>query len=669
MSLFAKMKGKTTFSAPVFIPSFIFIAVTAAVCIAFPKWAEDVLGRLKNYAFSNFSWFYVLVVSLFILFLLLLALSRYGDIRLGGDDEEAEFPFFSWVAMLFAAGMGVGLMFFGAAEPLMHSVSDITEGASQQKAMLFTFYHWGIHAWAIYGVIALSLAYFGFRYRLPLSLRSTFYPILKDKINGPIGHTIDAFALTATIFGIITTLGYGASQLDAGLQHIGLFSYDGFASKVVIIFVVISIAILSAISGVGRGVRRLSEINLGLAISLMAFILLTGSTIYLLSAFSENIGYYLSSVVRLSFKTFAYDGTHTGWFTGWTVLYWAWWFSWAPFVGLFIARISRGRTIREFIFGVLLIPTVFNLLWFTIFGNSALLTDAASNGALAAMTGSPENLLFAFLDYFPLSSVTSFFAVIILALFFITSADSGIFVLNNIASSGRAVNMPRWQSVLWGGIMIVLAIALLNSGGLGAVQAMTLVVALPFAIIMVMMCFSLIRGLQVDSEYSSTRLSEGGVSWSGSNWKERLKQILTQTQEDDIEKFIHKVVRPALNLIRTELAEEHGLKVKVDESRGAERTIQLSIEKGEMRNFVYGVCIKSKDASQAMLDDEHIPSAQHKIIYVPMTYFGDGRSGYDVQYMSRDELIADVLKQYQRYLVLLNSDKHALMTQAPLEED
>lgn len=668
MSLLSQLKKNTTFSAPVFFPSFIFIVLTAVVTIAAPQWAEEKLGLLKSLAFTGFSWFYILSVSLFIIFLLLLALSRFGDIRLGSDDEEAEFPFLSWIAMLFAAGMGVGLMFFGVAEPLMHSVSDVAGTTPEKNAMLFTFYHWGIHAWAIYGTIALALAYFGFRYRLPLSLRSAFYPILKDKINGPIGHTIDAFALIATIFGIITTLGYGASQLDAGLQHIGLYHYDGFAAKVGIIIVVVSIAILSAISGVGKGVRRLSEINLGLAFSLMLFILLSGSTLYLLSAFSENIGYYLSNVVRLSFKTFAYDSEHTGWFTGWTVLYWAWWFSWAPFVGLFIARISRGRSIREFIFGVLLIPTLFNLLWFTVFGNSGILADSLQNGALSALTGSPETLLFVFLEYFPLSSITSILSVLILALFFITSADSGIFVLNNIASSGRAVNMPRWQSVLWGLIMIILAIALLNSGGIGAVQSMTLVVALPFAVIMVLMCYSLLRGLQVDSQYSATQLNEGSVFWSGDNWQARLKQILTQTQEDDVKKFLNKTAKPAFALLAKELTEEHGLTVEVRETRQPEPTLELVIEKGEVRNFIYGIGITCHEASDTVVADAHIPTAQHQKTYIPTTYFGDGRSGYDVQYMTRNELIADVLKQYQRYLTLINSGDHELMTHAPLDE-
>lgn len=665
MSLLQQLKKHSTFSAPVFAPGFLFIGAITALCLLAPQWAQKMLGAVKDGAFHYFSWFYILVVSLFIVFMLLLALSSLGDIRLGADDEEAEFPFLSWVAMLFAAGMGVGLMYFGVAEPLMHAASSITQENVRQDAMLYTFYHWGVHPWAIYGTIALALAYFGYRYRLPLSLRSTFYPLLKDKINGVPGHIIDALALTATVFGIVTTLGYGAAQLNAGLQSLGLFSEISMSAQAVIIVCVVSVAIASAISGVGKGVRRLSEINLSLALLLLLFVLVSGPTVYLLSAFSENIGYYLSHLVEISFKTFAYDPEHTGWFSGWTILYWAWWFSWAPFVGLFIARISRGRTVREFIFGVLIVPSLFNLLWFTVFGNSAILTDAAHQGALGALTGAPEKLLFAFLEYFPLSSLTSIGALVILALFFITSADSGIYVLNNIASIGNTAKPPRWQSILWGVVLIVLSIALLNSGGLGAVQAMTLVVALPFAAIMLMMCYSLLKGLQTDSQYFGTKFNPGSVFWSGEHWKKRLRQMLTQPQAADMKSFLRNTVQPAFDALATELREVHGLTVTVQDGEVPGKSLELVIEKGMMRNFIYGVRIEEHAVAPELCEDEHLPNICHESTFEPMTYFGDGRQGYDVQYMSREELIADILKQYQRYLALLEQEEVRLMTHSP----
>lgn len=666
--MFSLLKKQTTFSMPVFIPSFLFVMILALFCIFFPQSMQQHLNTAKNFAFGHFSWFYILSVSFFILFLLLLAMSRLGDTRLGSDEEEPEYPFFSWVAMLFAAGMGVGLMYFGVAEPLMHSISPITEGNSQKDAMLYTFYHWGVHPWAIYGTIALALAYFGFRYRLPLSIRSAFYPLLRDKIHGVYGHIIDALALVATLFGIVTTLGYGAAQLNAGLQVIGIVESNDLASNSVVILVVVSIAVLSAISGVGKGVRRLSEINLGLALIFMLFILFSGSTLFLLSVFSENIGYYLSNLIEISFRTFSYQQEYADWFSGWTVLYWAWWFSWAPFVGLFIARISRGRTIREFILGVLIIPSTFNLLWFTIFGDSAIMQDVSSGGVLSALTNAPETLLFEFLQYFPLPTLTGVLALLILSLFFITSADSGIFVLNNIASNGKTNEMPRWQSVLWGATMIILAIALLNSGGLAAVQTMTLIVALPFAVITVLLCFSLLQGLRADKHYFNTGLNQSTVFWSGEKWKKRLGQILKQTQEDDIHQFMDDVVKPAFYQLRDELVNKHKLQVQLKEMQDLQRSIELVIQKGAMRDFIYGVAIQSKDTAASMLEDDNLPSVKHQQVFEPITYFGDGRIGYDVQYMSQDELIADVLKQYQRYLVLLNSNANELMVQAPLDE-
>ncbi len=667
-----QFKQNTTFHIPVIFPSLIFIAFVAIICIAAPEWTQNTLNVAKSFVFQYFSWFYILIVSAFLLFLLLLAMSRLGDIRLGSNEEEPEFPFLSWLAMLFAAGMGVGLMFFGVAEPLSHALNPIAPGDSAdnaKNALLYTSFHWGVHAWTIYGVIALSLAYFGFRYKLPLSLRSTFYPLLKDRINGPLGHAIDTIALCATLFGIITTLGYGAMQLTAGLFETGWVSSGGSSTQNIVIVVVVSIAVLSAISGVGKGVRRLSEINLVLAIALMIFVLIAGPTLYLLSAFSDNIGHYLSNVVGLSFKTFIYDAENQGWFTGWTVLYWAWWFSWAPFVGLFIARISRGRTIREFVLGVLILPTLFNLIWFTIFGNSGIwVNEFLAQGALGDLTGTPEKLLFAFLDYLPISSITSIAALIILSLFFITSADSGIFVLNNIASEDKNRAVPRWQCIMWGLIMIVVAIALLNSDGLGALQSMTLVVALPFAIIMLFMCISLWQALRIDNQYYNTKLNPSSVYWTGNFWQKRLKQILKQPQKEDILSFIRQIALPAMQSLTKELDEKHGLNTSIKKIHGEEEAIELTIEHGVSRNFTYGIRIQKRKAATALIEDDNLPNMKHNKTYEPICYFSDGREGYDVQYMREEELITDIIKQYERYLSLIDNKDHHLMTQAPIEE-
>ena len=452
MPLSRFLQRKSSFNPLVICVTLFFVLLVVSITLVMPEQANALLNAAKSSIFKNFSWFYILGFSIFLFFLLTLSISSFGNIKLGMNEEEAEFGFWAWLAMLFAAGMGVGLMFFGVAEPLTHYLSSITTGASehkQQEALLHTVFHWGIHAWAVYAVIALALAYFAFRYKLPLALRSCFYPLLKDRINGKMGDIIDILALIATLFGIITTLGFGAAQLGAGLEQLGWITENSFPIQIAIIFVVMAMAVTSAISGVGKGVKTLSEINLSLALLLMIFVLLSGPTLYLLSAFNDNLGTYLSNLLQLSFKTYVYEQNNTEWFSGWTVLYWAWWCSWAPFVGLFIARISRGRTIREFIFGVLAVLSLFCVIWFTIFGDTAIwINERLANGALSELINVPEKLLFKFLNYLPLPTLTGLLSLLVISLFFITSADSGIYVLNNIASRDKSLSAPRWQAIM-----------------------------------------------------------------------------------------------------------------------------------------------------------------------------------------------------------------------------
>ncbi len=643
-----------------------FVVLLVAMILIAPEQTQTLLNAAKSGIFANFSWFYVLAFSVFLGFLVILSVSSLGNIKLGNDEEEPEFGFLSWLAMLFAAGMGVGLMFFGVAEPLTHYLSDITTGSAehkQQEALLHTLFHWGIHAWAVYGTIALALAYFGFRYKLPLALRSCFYPLLKERINGKLGDLIDIMALLATLFGIITTLGFGASQLGAGLHQLGWISENSFSLQMVVIAVVMSLAIFSAISGVGKGVKILSELNLTLAFCLLIFVLVAGPTLYLLSAFSDNIGTYLSNLVQLSFKTYVYEQEHTAWFSGWTILYWAWWCSWAPFVGLFIARISKGRTIREFIFGVLVVPSLFGVLWFTVFGNTAIwLNDGEAAGTLGQMISSPETLLFKFLDYLPLSGVTSLVSLVVISLFFITSADSGIYVLNNIASRDKSLTAPRWQAVMWGVLMSVVSIVLMQSGGLANLQAMTLLVALPFAMLMLLMCFSLWKGLNADKKYFDTKVNPTSIFWTGDKWKERLEQMMNQTQEKDILRFLKHTVLPAMRELRQELIGKYELSVQINTLfEQDEPAVELVIQKESMRDFMYGVKSVGREVSTQLINDDNLPHIQHSMTYEPYTYFFDGRVGYDVQYMDQDELIADMLKHYERYLSLLDDVGQELM--------
>ena len=672
MSLSKFMEKQTSFNPLVIGATLFFVVLLVAMILIVPEQTQTLLNAAKSGIFANFSWFYVLAFSVFLGFLVILSVSSLGNIKLGNDEEEPEFGFLSWLAMLFAAGMGVGLMFFGVAEPLTHYLSDITTGSAehkQQEALLHTVFHWGIHAWAVYGTIALALAYFGFRYKLPLALRSCFYPLLKERINGKLGDLIDIMALLATLFGIITTLGFGASQLGAGLHQLGWISENSFSLQVVVIAVVMSLAIFSAISGVGKGVKILSELNLTLAFCLLIFVLVAGPTLYLLSAFSDNIGTYLSNLVQLSFKTYVYEQEHTGWFSGWTILYWAWWCSWAPFVGLFIARISKGRTIREFIFGVLVIPSMFGILWFTVFGNTAIwLNDGEAAGTLGQMISSPETLLFKFLDYLPLSGVTGLVSLVVISLFFITSADSGIYVLNNIASRDKSLAAPRWQAVMWGVLMSVVAIVLMQSGGLANLQAMTLLVALPFAMLMLLMCFSLWKGLNADKKYFDTKVNPTSIFWTGDKWKERLEQMMNQTQEKDILRFLKHTVLPAMRELRQELIGKYDLSVQVNTLfEQDEPAVELVIQKDSMRDFMYGVKSIGREVSEQLINDDNLPHIQHSMTYEPYTYFFDGRVGYDVQYMDQDELIADMLKHYERYLSLLDDVGQELMAHEQTE--
>ncbi len=666
------MEKQTSFNPLVIGATLFFVVLLVAMILIVPEQTQTLLNAAKSGIFANFSWFYVLAFSVFLGFLVILSVSSLGNIKLGNDEEEPEFGFLSWLAMLFAAGMGVGLMFFGVAEPLTHYLSDITTGSAehkQQEALLHTLFHWGIHAWAVYGTIALALAYFGFRYKLPLALRSCFYPLLKERINGKLGDLIDIMALLATLFGVITTLGFGASQLGAGLHQLGWISENSFSLQVVVIAVVMSLAIFSAISGVGKGVKILSELNLTLAFCLLIFVLVTGPTLYLLSAFSDNIGTYLSNLVQLSFKTYVYEQEHTDWFSGWTILYWAWWCSWAPFVGLFIARISKGRTIREFIFGVLVIPSMFGILWFTIFGNTAIwLNDGEAAGTLGQMISSPETLLFKFLDYLPLSGVTGLVSLVVISLFFITSADSGIYVLNNIASRDKSLAAPRWQAVMWGILMSVVAIVLMQSGGLANLQAMTLLVALPFAMLMLLMCFSLWKGLNADKKYFDTKVNPTSIFWTGDKWKERLEQMMNQTQEKDILRFLKHTVLPAMRELRQELISKYELSVQINTLFDQdEPAVELVIQKDLMRDFMYGVKSIGREVSEQLINDDNLPHIQHSMTYEPYTYFFDGRVGYDVQYMDQDELIADMLKHYERYLSLLDDVGQELMAHEQTE--
>lgn len=654
----------STFTKSVALPGLSVIVFISVFCGFFPQRANHVLNAIKNYFFANLSWVYVIMVSLFILFLIIIAMSKLGNIRLGANDSQPKYSFFSWISMLFAAGMGIGLMYFGVAETIAHyaepAISDTVQRA--KEAQLYTFFHWGIHAWGIYAVMGLILAYFAHRYNLPLAIRSGLYPLLKEKINGPIGHTVDVFALCSTFFGIITTLGFGVMQLNAGLVSIGLVPESNFGFQAAIVVVVTSLAVISTLTGLDKGVKFLSEFNIGLAIVLMVFVLLLGPTLYILSTFSEGLGYYISNLPRLTFNTFAYESEGAGWFSQWTILYWAWWIAWAPYVGLFIARISKGRTIREYIVAVLLVPSLFNFAWMTIFGSSAVWFDKhVVNGAFSALSNNPDILLFEFFKNFPLTSILSIIVILMISVFFITSADSGILVMNSIASGDKGKS-PKWQNIFWGGGLICLSLALLRTGGLESLQTMTLIASLPFGMIMLVLCYGLWKALKLDFLYHNTLPPYGSESWDGKNWRKRLDRMFSFYEKKDVRNFLATTVREAFEDIQEELKKK-GITAEIRTGKKKKVSIELLIRHDVLRNFRYGVSAESQTISPYFVEDDNTPDVDmdDNKSYIPVTYFTDGRSGNNIQYLTKDEIIADVLKEYERYISLASDTKNDLL--------
>lgn len=493
-------RAKKDLDLPIFLISSLVIVAFVLFGALLPDQASEVFDAVQSGIVDNFGWFYIFGVTGFLLFILSLLFSRYGDIKLGPDDSEPDYSYLSWFAMLFSAGMGIGLVFYGVAEPIFHFEGPpVGEGGTQaaaQRSMELSFFHWGIHAWAVYIVVGLSLAYFGYRHGLPLTVSSSLYPLIGDRIYGPIGKAVDIFAVFGTLFGVATSLGLGVMQINAGLDY--LFGVPvGAMTQSILIAIITLMATVSVVLGLDKGIRRLSEANLTFALFLLVFVALAGPSIYLLESFVSNIGGYARSVLPLSFETYPF-GEDEGWQGGWTLFYWGWWIAWSPFVGMFIARISRGRTIREFITGVMLVPTALTFIWLTVFGNTAIHMDLVQGLGIAEAVG--ENLdtaFFVMLEQLPLATLTSLITVIVVVLFFVTSSDSGSLVID-IITSGGDVRPKAYTRIFWAVSEGLVAIILLWAGGLAALQTAAIATGLPFAIIMVFICYGLYKGLRVD---------------------------------------------------------------------------------------------------------------------------------------------------------------------------
>ncbi|MFT4732753.1 MAG: choline/glycine/proline betaine transport protein [Gammaproteobacteria bacterium] len=639
-------------NSAVFYPASILVISLLVFSLALPQVSAVFFTTLQSAIVENFSWFYVFTVAVILVFTVYLGFSRFSDVKLGPDHATPDYSYVSWLSMLFAAGMGIGLMFYGVAEPLMHFLvpptADPGTVEAAKEAMKTTFFHWGLHAWAIYAIVALTLAYFSFRHDLPLTLRSALYPLIGEKIYGWRGDLVDVFAVTGTLFGVATSLGLGVLQISGGLNYLFDFPTTTIA-QVFLIAGITCVAIVSVASGLDRGIKILSEFNMILAVGLLVLILVLGPTVFLLKALMQNTGAYLSDLVRNTFNLFAYQKTE--WIGGWTIFYWGWWLAWAPFVGIFIARISRGRTIREFILGVLIVPTVFTLIWMTIFGNSAIdMVLNQGNEMLGTLASDNTPIaLFLFLEQFPWSSLLSVIAVLMIIVFFVTSCDSGAMVIDMLCSHGNN-NTPLWQRIYWTAGVGVIAAVLLLSDGISALQTMTIASALPFAVVLLIAMFGLIKALRVEAFKQDSQLHTPSVmqgNGNDQNWKERLKSIVDFPSKKRVTKFINDVGLSSFLAVKQEL-KDLDIEAEVEHT---ETGITISVKQGEDQGFSYAILPKSHTQPDFANESD---TDHNEVYYRAEVHLGEGGQDYCVMGWSKTALINDVVDQYHKHLYFLH---------------
>jgi choline/glycine/proline betaine transport protein len=651
---------RSTVLLPVFIPAVMVIALLVVGTISHPELAAALFSRTLARITADFGWFYMLSVAIFLVFIVVLALTPWGNIKLGPDHAEPEYSFSVWFAMLFSAGYGIALLFFGVAEPVLHYASP-PEGAaltvgSAKQAMQIAFFHWGFHIWAIYGLTGLVLAYFSFRHGLPLSMRSTLYPMIGERIYGPAGHVVDTFAILGTLFGIATTLGLSVAQINAGIHYLWPQIPVSTTVQIISIALITALAIISVVAGMDKGIKRLSIVNMSLAVALMLFVFSVGPTVFILETFLENTGSYLNNIIERTFNLQAY--TRSDWIGNWTLFIFGWTIAWAPFVGLFIAKISRGRTIRQFVLGVMLVPTTFTFLWFSIFGDTALhmimvegytslIDDVQADTAIA---------LFKLYELLPFSSIVSLITVILIITFFVTSSDSGSLVIDTLASGG-ALQTPVWQRTFWATIEGVVASVLLLAGGLSALQTASIASALPFAIIMLIAAFGMWRALVIEGhhEVSLQAHMQGGrhARQSGQGyWKQRLSALVDFPERAAVERFIRGEVYQSMRKVQEALrAREWPAEVFFDEQNCR---AHLDVIKAEQVDFVYEIRLRGY-----ALPDFAYPEVERDLdgdvqYYRAEVFLRRGGRAYDIFGYAQQDIINDILDQFEKYLHFLH---------------
>lgn len=616
-----------------------------------PDAASDWFKGANAWIVREMGWFYMLAVGGFVIFLLWLAFSPLGKVKLGPDESVPDYSYGTWIAMLFSAGMGIGIVFYGVAEPIMHFSAppdaDPRTPAAARDAMSITFFHWGVHAWAIYAVMGLALAYFGYRRGDPLVIRSAFRPLLGDKVNGPIGDMIDIFAVVGTLAGLSTSLGLGVAQLNAtGTYLLGLPQTTGI--QLILIAVVTVLATLTVATGLDNGIRRLSEFILILSFVLMGLILVLGPTQFLLQSFVENIGLYINSFISRTFHIYAYEPTE--WVGTWTLFYWGWWISWSPFVGLFIARISRGRTIRQFLLGVLFAPAGFSCIWFTIFGDVAIWLDLnVAQGAISTTVADNMPIaLFTVFEYLPFSTALAWLAGLLVAIYFITASDAGALVIAMITSKGDE-EPPLWLRVFWALVCGGVAGCLLLAGGLDAVEMAAVIAAAPLSIVMVFMCFGIWKGLSDEVALTASAALPGAplIGNEGAVWRRRLGAIISHPRRQQVDRYITGTVQPALEAFQTELGKRgHTAEIETSEE-GVNLRVALDEKTTE---FIYGVRAISQPMPAFALTDTARNEGGRNRYFRAEVFLAQGSRGYDIYGYDREEVIADIVAHYDRFL-------------------
>ncbi|HBO9616454.1 TPA: BCCT family transporter, partial [Pseudomonas aeruginosa] len=640
----------------------ILILLFAAVVIGFPQRAGEWLLAAQTWASQTVGWYYLLAMTLYLIFVVVTALSGYGKIKLGADHDEPEFSYLSWAGMLFAAGISITLFFFCVSEPLTHFLQPPQGEAGTQEAarqaMELLFLHWGLHGWGVFALVAMALAYFAYRHNLPLALRSALYPLIGKRINGPIGYTVDCFGIIATVFGLGADMGFGALQLNSGLDYLYAIPHT-HPVQMALIVLMMGAAISVAVSGVDKGIRILSDINMLLACSLLLFVLFAGPTQHLLNTLVQNVGDYLGHLPGKSFDLYAYGGP-SDWLGSWTVFYWAWWIAWAPFVGLFIARISRGRTIREFVFGVLFIPLGFTLAWMSIFGNSALeqaLGGASELGRVAIEQ--PSMALYQMLQNYPWSRAVITVTVLVSFVFFVTSADSGTVVLSTLSAHGGSADDdgPKWLRVFWGSVTALVTGGLLFAGSIDALKSAVVLTSLPFSLILLLMMWGLHKAFYMESQRQRARshslapLMSGNGKRSG-GWKRRLSQAVHFPSRDEVYRFMNDVVRPAISEV-SEVFREKGLAVDAQLDPG-NASLSLEIGHGEQHRFLYQVLMRgyfTPSFARAGMGGLHLKNRRY---FRAEVHLAEGSQDYDLMGYTKEQIINDMLDQYERHLQFLH---------------